>query len=73
MNNTLVNLQWAPVPNMPVQFIKCVKKNGSCVNILSHWPNTLSSTVVFVNLFQLGNNHVIYEDLKVDISLPYSL
>jgi predicted PP-loop superfamily ATPase len=72
LSNILVNLLWAAVSNMLVQFIKCVRC-GSCVKIFSHWPTTVLNTVVFGDLLQLGKNQVIYEYLKVDFSLPYSL
>jgi predicted PP-loop superfamily ATPase len=45
----------------------------SCVKIFSHWPTAVLNIVVFGDLLQLGQNQVIYEYLKVDFSLPYSL
>jgi len=52
---------------------KVCLRRGNCVRIFSHWPTTILNVIVFGDLFELGKNQVIYEYLKVDFSLPYSL
>jgi hypothetical protein len=43
------------------------------VKTFSPWPTTVVNIIVFGDLIELGKSQMIYEYLKVDFSLSYSL